>query len=207
MEIGRFIQEFAIQAPPFLLALTVHELAHGYVASRLGDPTAARAGRLTLNPLKHLDLWGTVAFFIMRIGWAKPVPVDSRYFKHPERDMLRVALAGPAANLALAVASGLLARLAVAASGLLPDFFLYPALLMLAASAWINVILAVFNLLPIPPLDGARIVAGLLPRHLAARFRRFEPYGFVLLLILFYTGTIQKVILPLIRLAHALIAG
>jgi len=207
MDLDRFIQEFAIQAPPFLFALTVHELAHGYVANRLGDPTAARAGRLTLNPLKHLDILGTIAFFIMHIGWAKPVPVDSRYFKHPERDMLWVALAGPGANLVLAVASGLLAKLAMAAAPAIPVFLLYPLLLMLVASAWINVILAIFNLIPIPPLDGARVLTGLLPPELAGHYRRLEPFGFIILLILFYTGTIQKLILPLINQAHSLLTG
>lgn len=204
---GHFIQQFAIQAPPFLLALTLHELAHGFVANRLGDPTAARAGRLTLNPLKHLDVVGTIAFFIMSIGWAKPVPVDSRYFKHPERDMLWVALAGPGANLALAVVSALLIRLVVAAAPILPHALLTPLALMCVASVWINVILAIFNLVPIPPLDGARILTGLLPRELVGPYQRLEPFGFVILLVLFYTGTIQKLILPLINMAQSLLIG
>ncbi|MDH5298744.1 MAG: site-2 protease family protein [Desulfobulbaceae bacterium] len=206
-DFSRFIQEFAILAPPFLLALTLHELAHGYVAHRLGDPTARRAGRLTLNPLKHLDPLGTLAFFIMHIGWAKPVPVDARYFQKPERDMLWVALAGPGANLLLALASGVAAKTMALAANLLPLFFLKPMVQMIAASLWINIVLAVFNLIPIPPLDGSKILAGLLPRELVPLYQRLEPFGFILLLLLFYTGTIQKIILPLVSFAHQLIAG
>ncbi|MDD5759058.1 MAG: site-2 protease family protein, partial [Desulfobulbaceae bacterium] len=108
-----FIQEFILTAPPFVFALTLHEFAHGYVAHRLGDDTAARLGRLTLNPLKHLDLLGVVAFFLIKIGWAKPVPVNPRYFRNPRQDMMWVSLAGPGANLFLAVISALVAKLLV----------------------------------------------------------------------------------------------
>ena len=206
-DISRFIQEFAILAPPFLLSLTLHELAHGYVAYRFGDPTAKQAGRLTLNPLKHLDPFGTILFFIMHIGWAKPVPVNPHYFKRPERDMLWVALAGPGANLILAITSAMLLKLFALTAGLLPLFLLKPLILMLAASTWINIMLAVFNLLPIPPLDGGRVLAGLLPPQLAHHFRRIEPFGFILLLLLFYSGIIPKLIMPLISFAHSLLAG
>ena len=206
-DLSHFIQQFAIQAPPVLLALTFHEFAHGYVAHRLGDPTAARAGRLTLNPLKHLSLIGTLAFFIMHIGWAKPVPVNSRYLKRPDRDMLWVALAGPGANMVLAVASAILIRLVVAAASFLPHALLMPMAMMGVASVWINIVLAIFNLIPIPPLDGSKILTSLLPRELVGPYQQLERFGFVILLVLFYTGTIQKLIMPLINLAQSLLIG
>jgi len=201
-----FMQQLIIQAPPLLFALTVHELAHGYVAWRLGDPTAKNEGRLTLNPLKHLDPLGVLAFIIMKIGWAKPVPVNPRYFRHPQRDMLLVALAGPASNVVLAVASAALAHLFVALP-FLPIFFLQPLVAMLAASVWINIMLAVFNCIPIPPLDGSRVLMGLLPPEAAQAYAKLEPFGFLLLLILFYTGVIGRVIMPIIRFSNALLLG
>ena len=205
MNIQQFVQEFALLAPPLLLSLTMHELAHGLVAYRLGDPTAKQLGRLTLNPLKHLDLLGTIAFFIMKIGWAKPVPVNASYFKNPRRDMMWVALAGAGANFLLAVASGILARLVVNAINIIPSFFLIPLAQMIAASVWINVMLGFFNLLPIPPLDGAKVLEGLLPSGFAVNFRRLESFGFIILLVLFYTGIIPRLLMPLINFANNLI--
>lgn len=201
------IQEIAILAPPFLLALTIHEYAHGLVALHFGDPTASKLGRLTLNPIKHIDPIGVLAFLIMKIGWAKPVPVDPRYFKNPVRDLLYVSLAGPGANLLTAVASGLVLQILMQLSFLLPRFLLMPALLMLSASVWINIMLAVFNLIPIPPLDGSKVLLGLLPPDFAAVYRRLEPFGFIILLALFYTGVISKFILPIIAFANNLIVG
>lgn len=207
MDINNAIRQIAILAPPFLLALTAHEVAHGYIAYRFGDPTAHSQGRLTLNPLKHIDPIGALAFFIMKIGWAKPVPVDPRYFKNPRRDMLWVSLAGISANLLLAIGSAAAAKLLDLFAGLLPHILFEPLRLMLAASVWINIMLAVFNLLPIPPLDGSKVLQGLLPRELAAKFSTIEPFGFIILLLLFYGGVIQKVIDPIIAFAHGLIAG
>lgn len=205
-DINTLIQQLAIQLPPLLFALTVHELAHGWVAFRLGDPTAKLAGRLTMNPLKHLDPLGVLAFVIMKIGWAKPVPVDPRYFRNPQKDMLLVALAGPGSNVLLALASALLARVLVSVP-VLPLFVLQPLVGMLVASVWINIMLAVFNIIPIPPLDGSKVLMGVLPPEAARSFARIEPFGFFILLALFYTGVIGALILPIIRFSNNLLLG
>ena len=206
MDINHFIQQLVILAPPFLFALTFHELAHGYVAWSLGDPTAKDAGRLTMNPLKHLDPLGVIAFIIMKIGWAKPVPVNPRYFKDPQKGMLLVALAGPAANVVTAIASAILVKLLIMLP-FIPMYLLKPMVGMLVASVWINIMLAVFNCLPIPPLDGSRVLMGLLPPDAARSYAKLEPYGFILLLILFYAGLIGKVIMPIINFANTLLLG
>jgi len=205
-----FLNEFIILAPPLLFALTVHEFAHGFIAYRLGDPTAIMAGRLTLNPLKHLDPLGTIAFFFFKFGWAKPVPVNPSYFRNPKRDMLWVALAGPITNLGLAVISAILAKAIWLVAGLLPYSWMLEALLlplsgMLVASVWINLVLAIFNFLPIPPLDGGRILAGLLPDRMADSYRQIERYGFVIILILSFSGLLSKVILPIIKTVNHLL--
>lgn len=204
------ILQFIILAPPLLLALTVHEFAHGYVASRLGDPTAQALGRLTLNPLKHLDPLGTLAFFVFHFGWAKPVPVNPAYFKDPQKDMLWVALAGPATNLALAVISALMVKTVVLLAQSIPysamgEAILVPLNSTLIASVWINLVLGIFNFLPIPPLDGSRILAGILPPDLARFYASIERYGFVLLIILAASGVLSKLIIPLINFANSLL--
>jgi Zn-dependent protease len=209
MDVAGIIQTIAISLPPLLLALTLHELAHGYVALRFGDETARWAGRLTLNPIKHMDPLGT--FFILFgmitrtpvIGWAKPVPVNPHNLRRPHTDMIWVALAGPAMNLLLAVGSALALKWFPdpswwAASPLATSIAI-PLFGMLNASMWINVGLAIFNLLPVPPPDGARVLNGVLPRRQAITFSQLEPYGFIILLLLFMTGAIQQVIFPLIR--------
>ncbi|MGI6638550.1 MAG: site-2 protease family protein [Desulfobulbus sp.] len=205
-DLQALLLQIIILAPPFLFALTVHELAHGYIAYRLGDPTAKEAGRLTMNPLKHLDPLGVLAFIIMKIGWAKPVPVDPRYFRNPRKDMLSVALAGPASNLLLAIASALLLQVLVRFP-FLPLAIIQPLAHMLVASVWINLMLAVFNLLPIPPLDGSKILMGILPPQAAYNYARLEPFGFVLVLVLFYTGVIGKIIMPIIHFSNNLLLG
>lgn len=201
------IQQIIILAPPFLFALTIHEYCHGMVAYRLGDPTAHNLGRLTLNPLKHLDPLGVLAFIIMKIGWAKPVPVNPRYFRNPLKDMIWVALAGPGANLLTAIASSLLAQLLVFLAVWIPKPILFPLFQMVGASIWINIILAIFNLLPIPPLDGSKVLMGLLPPRQAAAFAKLEPFGFIILLALFYTGILQKILGPITGLAEKIITG
>jgi Zn-dependent protease len=206
MDINHFIQQLVILAPPFLFALTFHELAHGYVAWSLGDPTAKDAGRLTMNPLKHLDPLGVIAFIIMKIGWAKPVPVNPSYFKDPQKGMLLVALAGPAANVVTAIISAILVKLFIMMP-FIPMYLLKPMVGMLVASVWINIMLAVFNCLPIPPLDGSRVLMGILPPDAARSYAKMEPYGFILLLILFYAGLIGKVIMPIISFANTLLLG
>ena len=196
-------------APPLLLALTLHEYAHGYVAYRLGDPTARDAGRLTLNPLSHLDPIGTIAFFFIKFGWAKPVPVNPYYFKNPRQDMLWVALAGPVTNLLLAVASALLLKAMIAAAVIpytpMLGAILVPLYNMLVASVWINLVLCIFNFLPIPPLDGGRILTGLLPEDLARTYASFERYGFIVILLLAFSGVLGTVIFPVIRFANNLL--
>lgn len=199
----------SILAVPLLLALTCHELAHGLAALALGDPTAKRAGRLTLNPLRHLDPLGTIVFFIANIGWAKPVPVDPRYFKNPLKGMLLVALAGPGANFLLS------ALFAALYHGLLPlalehetellGKVLVPLTLIAQAGVFVNLVLGAFNLLPVPPLDGSNIVAGVLPRRAAYRYLSFGRYGIFVLLGLFLASDLLdlnllgRVILPVVE--------
>lgn len=192
------------------MALTCHEFAHAMVATSLGDPTARLAGRLTLNPLKHLDPLGTLAFFLIKIGWAKPVQVNPRYFKNPKKDMLWVALAGPLTNLVLAVLSAVVAKILLLAVSFVPATQLVAVIAvplhgMLIASVWINLVLCIFNFLPIPPLDGSRILVGLLPDQLAVSYLRLEKYGFVLILVLAFTGLLSKLILPVIAFANRLL--
>jgi Zn-dependent protease len=205
-----FITELIILAPPLLFALTFHEFAHGFIAYRLGDPTARDAGRLTLNPLKHLDPLGTIAFFFIKFGWAKPVPVNPRYFQNPKKDMLWVALAGPVTNLALAVISAILTKAIWTLASILPyssaaEAILVPLNSMLIASVWINLVLCIFNFLPIPPLDGSRILMGLLPNNLALSYMRIERFGFIIILVLAFSGILSKVIVPIISFANSLL--
>ena len=205
-----FLSELIILAPPLLFALTLHEFAHGFIAYRLGDPTAIMAGRLTLNRLKHLDPLGTLAFFFIKFGWAKPVPVNANYFRNPKQDMLWVALAGPVTNLGLAIISAILSKSVWLLASVLPysrviEAILLPLSAMLVASVWINLVLAIFNFIPIPPLDGGRILAGLLPDRLAESYQQIERYGFIIILVLAFSGLLSKVILPIIKFVNDLL--
>lgn len=196
------IQYAAIAALPLLFAITVHEVAHGWVALRYGDRTAQMLGRLTLNPLKHIDPVGTVLVPAILLfaggfifGWAKPVPVDWRNLRHPKRDMAIVAVAGPLANLGMAVIWALIAKLGLALSAA-STWFSVPLILMGKVGILLNLILMVLNLLPLPPLDGGRVLVGLLPDKLAWQVSRLEPYGFFILVALMITGVLGTVIGP-----------
>ena len=176
--------DMILLAPPILVALTFHEFAHGYVALRFGDPTAKMAGRLTLNPLSHLDPIGTIMLFVVHFGWAKPVPVDPRYFRNPKQDMLWVALAGPGANMVLALISGILLSMLGRGSLFGSHNML---LIMLQYSLFINLALAVFNMLPIPPLDGSKVLRGLLPyqyQHIADQMEMYGPWALMGLIMM-----------------------
>jgi Zn-dependent protease len=183
---------------PVLFSISVHEVCHGYIAYRLGDPTAKLAGRLTLNPIKHIDIIGLLVLFITRmIGWAKPVPVDPRYFKDPRRDMMWVGCAGPASNIVLAIAFALILKFT--GPTLNNSSYFYPLAYMFNIMVMINVGLAIFNLIPVPPLDGGRIIVGLLPRDMAYKWAKIEPYGFIILLALIFTGMVRVVLFPAIN--------
>lgn len=201
------IRQFAIMAPPFLLAITFHEFSHGYVAWKLGDPTASNEGRLTMNPLKHLDPLGVLAFFIIRIGWARPVPVNAAYFRNPLKDMMWVSIAGPGSNFLLALLSALLYRVLLITAGLLPQFVAWPLTEMVYFSVWINLVLGFFNLLPVPPLDGSRIITGFASAKTAMFFHRIERFGFFIILGLFYLGIIPKIIFPMTNFFMKLATG
>ena len=180
--------------PPLLFALTFHEASHGWVALRLGDPTARLLGRLTLNPLAHLDPLGTLVFLIPpHIGWAKPVPIDVRYLRHPRRDMMWIALAGPVSNVLLALGFGTLLRVARAVSLPFSGAAEMALIRMVAWGVVLNLGLAAFNLIPIHPLDGSKVLAGLLNPIAAARFQQLEPIGPFLLLGLILLGSISGV--------------
>ncbi|MDQ7783260.1 MAG: site-2 protease family protein [Desulfomonilaceae bacterium] len=211
--IQQIITQLVLIAPGFLLAITVHEYTHGYVALRLGDPTAKLAGRLTFNPISHLDPIGTLALVLTRmIGWAKPVPVDPRYLRNPRQDMLWISLGGPAANIAAAVVLALVLHIIVflfegRPASQASNYVVGPLFLILRFAVRINIVLAVFNLIPIPPLDGSSILAGMLPHDLAVQYEKLQPYGFILLLLLIFTGAVGSIIIPPIMFIEGLLLG
>lgn len=211
------IQTIAIYAIPVIFAITLHEAAHGYVAKHYGDLTAERAGRITLNPLKHIDPVGTVivplALLLMSklfggagilFGWAKPVPVNFENLRRPKRDMLWVAAAGPGINFVMALIWAFILKAATIA----PDHaYSVPLELMSQAGIQINAVLMILNLLPIPPLDGGRIAVSLLPSNIAYRFAAIEPYGFFIIIALLFTGILWMIMGPFVRAIIALVAG
>jgi len=186
-------QVIILLIPPILLALTFHEYMHGWTAYKMGDPTAKMAGRLTMNPIAHLDPIGTLMLFLVHFGWARPVPVDPRYFRNPKRDMLIVAAAGPLANMLVALLSGLLARLFQGGYfSFLPLSVLQPLYTMVVLSLQINLALAIFNLLPIPPLDGSKILMGLVPPRYESQINWLERYGSFLLMAVIIVGMVTN---------------
>lgn len=197
-DIAQYIRELTVLVVPLLLTITCHEAAHGLVASWLGDPTAKLAGRITLNPIRHIDPFG---FFIMlvppHIGWAKPVPVDSRYFKNPRTGMLLVALAGPGANLLVACLCAALfhalINLPVEDPNGMAVRVLVPLLTMAQAGVFVSLLIGAFNLLPIPPLDGSNIVARLLPEELAWRYLSLGRYGVLVIIGLLLLGNFANI--------------
>ncbi len=201
VDLAGTIQDLAVRIPVFLLALTIHEFAHGWLANRLGDSTARLQGRLTLNPLAHLDPIGTLAIVLIGFGWARPVPVDFRNLRNPRRDMVLIAAAGPVSNLVLAAASAFCYRMIPwGAAGVEWAWLAAPVRTMLRTGVLANVVLAIFNLLPVPPLDGGRVLSGLLPLRQAITYSRLEPYGFLIIFFLFFTGIIDPVLGVAVRM-------
>ncbi|MCP3177608.1 MAG: site-2 protease family protein [Desulfuromonadales bacterium] len=210
----QILVKISIMLVPALLAVTMHELSHGFFAEKFGDPTARLLGRLTLNPLKHLDPIGTLALLFFGFGWARPVPVNFNNLRNPKQNMIWVALAGPLSNFALALLSALLLRgLAVVAElkvleGTLLQAAFEPIVLMVSFSLLINVILAVFNLIPVPPLDGGRVLTGILPKKQADMLARLEPFGFVIIIfVVFFTDVWRVFLYPLIWFVVDKLAG
>lgn len=201
----------AVWAVPVLLAITLHEAAHGWMANRLGDPTAKALGRISLNPFRHIDPVGTVLVPLMLlmlsgfvIGWAKPVPVDMRYFKQPLLDMAMVALAGPASNFLMACGWAMVALIGKLMYDPGDSLALY-IVKVGDAGILINLILMVLNLLPIPPLDGGRVVAGIMPPQMAIPYMRIEPYGMFIVIFLLVSGILGKILWPMVLFFKAII--
>jgi len=206
------IQTICIYALPVLFAIVVHEVAHGWMASKFGDKTALLLGRLTLNPLKHIDLFGTIIIPLVLLmtgsgfifGWAKPVPINPRNFRNPTKAMPWVAAAGPLANLIMALLWAIIAK-----GGLLllhqQLSFALPIVLMGRIGIDINLVLMLLNLIPIPPLDGSRILMAFLPKQAQYRYARLEPYGLILVLILLMTGLLSSIVWPGITILQSLI--
>jgi Zn-dependent protease len=204
MDIAGFIQILSLYALPAILAITLHEAAHGYAAKRLGDLTAYQEGRISLNPLKHIDPIGTLVVPAVLLiasggklafGWAKPVPVNFSRLRNPKRDMFWVAAAGPSVNLLMAIGWAIVFKLVVTSP---VNYFTDPALAMAQGGIVINLVLMVLNLLPIPPLDGGRIAVSLLPNSMAYSLARLEPYGLLIIMLLMVTDILGSIMYPII---------
>jgi Zn-dependent protease len=205
-----YLSDFLPQIVVLVFSVILHEVAHGKVAEWCGDGTAKERGRLTFNPIPHIDPVGTIALPILlaimhspvMLGWAKPVPINPLRFRHPKRDIAIVGVAGPLCNLAMAVTAGLVCKIIIPSLGV--D---HPIVRFFFFTAAINAVLLVLNLIPIPPLDGSRILIGLLPRHWAVWYARLERYGFVLIIFLLFLGLDRWVILPVVNLILRLLMG
>lgn len=204
MDIGYWIQLLSLYAIPAVLAITLHEAAHGYAAKKLGDLTAYQEGRITLNPIKHIDLIGTLVVPAVLLlatggkiafGWAKPVPVNFSALRNPKRDMLWVAAAGPGANLLMAIGWALLFKLALIAP---ENYFSSPLLEMSKGGILINLVLMVLNLIPVPPLDGGRIAISALPHAMAYNLAKLEPYGLLIIMLLMASGVLSSFMYPIL---------
>jgi len=207
------VQQLIVAFPPILLAVSFHELAHGWVALRLGDHTAQMLGRLSINPLRHIDPVGTVIVPIVLyltagviFGWAKPVPIDWRNLRRPQRDMALVAAAGPAANLLMAIAWAVLLKLGGWLDGTLP-WLSVPLIYMGLTGIIVNLLLAALNLIPLPPLDGSRVASALMPARWARVYNRIEPYGLFVLLLLLLSGGLQSLLMPVLAAINQLAYG
>lgn len=214
MDIAGIGRQIVVSIFPVLIAITFHELSHGFVANKLGDPTARLMGRLTINPLAHIDLIGTIVIPLMLLiftngqfvfGYAKPVPINPMNFKNPRRDMAISAAAGPIMNLILAFLSFLILRIVITPLSLsytdgINSLVLVPLALILKSSVLINIVLAVFNMIPIPPLDGGRVLVGFLPYKQALSLSKLEPFGFIIVLFLIATGIANYFIVPIVNL-------
>ncbi len=209
------IQTITVYALPVLFGITLHEAAHGYVARMFGDPTAWQAGRVSLNPVRHIDFIGTIVVPLVLLfstklmggggllfGWAKPVPVDWSRLRRPKRDMLWVALAGPGSNLVMAVIWAIGLRILAETGAVSSDFWVRMAI----AGIQVNLVLMALNLLPLPPLDGGRIVFSLLPQRMAWQYSKIEPYGMVILIVLMLTGVLWTLLQPLLAFGQLIVS-
>jgi Zn-dependent protease len=221
MDFAQIARQIIIAAFPVLIAIVFHELSHGFVANRLGDPTAKMMGRLTLNPIAHIDPFGTILMPLMLLiftngqfvfGYAKPVPINPMNFKNPRRDMAISAAAGPVTNILLAIVSLIILKfIFVPLSFVLPESVsapvMTPLIMILQASVVMNVVLASFNMIPIPPLDGGRVLTGLLPYKQALSFSKIEPFGFIIVLVLIATGIANIFVMPIVNIFLRILQG